>query len=60
MDMTSKWKTGAELSASFTVEVGNLDEAGWSAAVPVSAFCCFQPMLIYSHSYKVNRLCTSV
>ena len=28
MDMTSKWQTGAELSASFTVEVGDLDEAG--------------------------------
>ena len=28
MDMTEEWKTGAELSASFTVEVGDLDEAG--------------------------------
>jgi len=28
LDMSKKWKTGAELSASFTVEVGNLDEAG--------------------------------
>ena len=28
MDMTNKWQTGAELSASFTVEVGDLDEAG--------------------------------
>jgi len=28
MDMTKKWQTGAELSASFTVEVGDLDEAG--------------------------------
>jgi len=26
--MTQKWQTGAELSASFTVEVGDLDEAG--------------------------------
>jgi len=28
MDMTTEWQTGAELSASFTVEVGDLDEAG--------------------------------
>jgi len=26
--MTKKWQTGAELSASFTVEVGDLDQAG--------------------------------
>jgi len=29
MEMTKTWQTGAELSASFTVEVGDLDEAGW-------------------------------
>ena len=28
VQMTSEWKTGAELSASWTVEVGDLDEAG--------------------------------
>jgi hypothetical protein len=28
IEMISKWQTGAELSASWTVEVGDLDEAG--------------------------------
>ena len=39
MDMTKKWQTGAELSASFTVEVGDLDEAG---QLP----CLCQPLLV--------------